>query len=77
MRRDLAAWAASKRTFVRPGEGLNFVDQGLYGPLGAVTSSYKGHTPNYPGQLAQFTPIGVLISQLSKSSHGKNLRCVI
>lgn len=61
---DLAAWAASKRAFVGPGEGLNFVDMGIYGPLGAATSSYNGHTPNYPGQLAQFTPIGVLISQL-------------
>ena len=67
---DLATWILSKWTFLgpqvfaRPEDGSPpFLKYG--GPDEAVRSSYAGHTPSYDHQVEHFTPIGVLISNLT------------
>lgn len=55
---DLAAWTSSKLTF--------------FGPNGSATTAYIGHTREHEQQVAQFTPIGVLISYLSQKLAWEN-----
>jgi hypothetical protein len=66
---DLAAWVGSKLVFIGP-RHIPTIDWStmveLYGPNGSALSSFIGHTQILAGQVAQFTPIGVLISHLSQ-----------
>ena len=68
---DLAAWVSSKITFVGPAtiRGWKSLDPKIhlqYGLEGSVQSTYVGHTPSLDNQTEQFTPIGALISNLSR-----------
>lgn len=65
---DLASWTSSKVTFVGPQQMSDWSKlSSIYGPTGSATSTYLAHTRSTHGQqIEQFTPIGVLISYLSK-----------
>ena len=64
---DLAAWTLFKMTFVRPQLIPNYESSmfSRYGPDEAALSSYIGHTSS-DNRVEHFTPIGVLISNLSR-----------
>lgn len=64
---DLAAWTSSATTFIGPGQIPEWSSMApIYGDRGLATSAYIGHSYSYEQQVAQFTPIGVLISYLSQ-----------
>jgi len=64
---DLAAWSSTKLTFFGPRQTADWSKmEPMYGPNGSATSAYLGHTRTDERQVAQFTPIGVLISHLSQ-----------
>src|SRR5712691_360567 len=44
----------------------------IYGQNGSVATTYFGHTRTHKRQVEQFTPIGVLISYLSKKLAWEN-----
>ena len=68
---DLGTWVSSKITFVGPGTvpGWASLDTEIhlqYGLEGSAQSTYVGHTPSLDNQTEYFTPIGTLISNLSR-----------
>ena len=65
---DLAAWTLFKMTFVGPQLIPDYESSmfSRYGPDGAALSSYVGHTSSHDNQVEHFTPIGTLISNLSR-----------
>ena len=69
---DLAAWVLCKMTLIGPQLAPNLPPNSRvpalsrYGPDGAAVSSYVGHTLSHDNQAEHFTPIGVLISDLSR-----------
>lgn len=69
---DLAAWVLCKMTLIGPQLAPNLPPNSRvpalsrYGPDGAAVSSYIGHTLSHDNQAEHFTPIGVLISNLSR-----------
>ena len=64
---DLASWTSSATTFIGPGQIPEWSSMApIYGDRGSATSAYIGHSYSYEQQVAQFTPIGVLISYLSQ-----------
>lgn len=63
---DLAAWTSSKMTFLGPRQIADWsLMAAAYGTTGSASSAYIGHSYSHE-QVAQFTPIGVLISYLSQ-----------
>ena len=65
---DLAAWTLFKMTFVGPQLIPDYESSmfSRYGPDGAALSSYIGRTSSHNNQVEYFTPIGTLISNLSR-----------
>lgn len=64
---DLAAWTSSMTTFIGPRQIPDWSSMApIYGDSGSATSAYIGHSYSHEQQVAQFTPIGVLISYLSQ-----------
>lgn len=70
---DLAAWTSSKVTFLGPLQVPDWTAMvPMYGPNGSATTAYIGHTREHEQQVAQFTPIGVLVSYLSQKLAWEN-----
>jgi hypothetical protein len=70
---DLAAWTASKMTFIGPRQIPNWDKMApIYGPNGSASTVYMGHTSTYEQQVEHFTPIGVLISHISQKLAWEN-----
>ena len=65
---DLGTWISSKMTFVGPRVIRDYESTAfsVCGPEGAALSMYIGYTPSSDHQVEHFTPIGTLISYLSK-----------
>ena len=65
---DLGIWTSSKMTFAGPRTVRNYESTpfSVGGPEGAALSMYVGHTPSQAHQVEYFTPIGTLISYLSR-----------
>ena len=65
---DLGTWISSKMTFVGPRVIRNYESTpfSVCGPEGAALSMHIGHTPSSSHQVQHFTPIGTLISYLSR-----------
>jgi Domain of unknown function (DUF6602) len=64
---DLAAWTSSVITFIGPRQVPDWPEMAaVHGPDGSASSAYIGHTRTEERQVAQFTPIGVLISFLCR-----------
>jgi hypothetical protein len=64
---DLATWTSSTTTFIGPRQIPEWSSMAaIYGVSGSATSAYVGHSYTHEQQVAQFTPIGVLISYLSQ-----------
>lgn len=64
---DLAAWTSSMMTFIGPLQIADWSSMASsYGDSGSAISAYIGHSYSHEQQVAQFTPIGVLISYLSQ-----------
>jgi hypothetical protein len=70
---DLAAWTSSKSTFIGPRQVPDWSTMApIYGCNGSAASAYIGHTREGEQQIDQFTPIGVLISYLSRKLAWEN-----
>ena len=68
---DLGTWISGKLTFIGPPTirgwaSLNPVIHLQYGPEGSAQSTYVQHTSSHNNQTKYFTPIGTLISNLSR-----------
>ena len=68
---DLGTWVSLKLQFIGPRTvgGWASLDpklHSLYGLEGSAQSTYVGHTPSLNNQTEYFTPIGTLISNLSR-----------
>jgi hypothetical protein len=64
---DLAAWASAKFTFFGPRPGLDWSRVArFFGPVGSAQSSYVRFMRKDEQQIEQFTPIGALISYISR-----------
>ncbi|MDP1872444.1 MAG: hypothetical protein Q8K61_12595 [Gallionella sp.] len=70
---DLAAWTMNKKTIIGPlGRPELSMMISTCGPIGSATSCYQGHICSPKNQASQITPIGVLISCLSKKLAWEN-----
>lgn len=71
---DLATWTSAITTFIGPHQVPDWENMSkIYGLNGSASTGYIGHTQKIENQNENFTPIGALISYLSRKLAWENL----